>query len=326
MQDDTVVWQIINHSFCSFKASVAKERTFCQNPYNVTGLCLRSACPLANSRYATIKEEDGVCYLYMKTIERAHTPKNLWEKIKLPANYTKALELISKELEYFPKYLVHRNKQRLTKIHQMIIRMRKLKLTAKPIIVPINTRNEQREKGRERKALQAAELEKSIEIELLERLRQVSTESEIYNYPERVFNAAIGKVSKSAEEVLEEQEAAAEEEEEEEGEYEEEDEDEEHAVEYVEDFQPSDDEEEEDIEDSSPLTKEEMMELYKKVEAKRNKRKSDGKAGANKKGRVQIEYEYEDEEDETSKLTKAATLYNSSSSNRANKNAADYNF
>ena len=39
----------------------------------------------------------------MKTIERAHTPKNLWEKIALPANYTKALELVSKELEHFPK-------------------------------------------------------------------------------------------------------------------------------------------------------------------------------------------------------------------------------
>ena len=130
MQNDDVIWQIINHQFCSFKSKIAKERTFCQNPYNVSGLCIRSACPLANSRYATIREVDGDCYLFVKTIERAHTPKYLWEKTKLPSNYMQALELVSKELEHFPKYLVHRNKQRLTKIHQMLIRMRKLKLKA----------------------------------------------------------------------------------------------------------------------------------------------------------------------------------------------------
>ena len=153
MQNDDVVWQIINYGHCSFKAKIADERTFCRNPYNVTGLCIRSACPLANSQYATIKEEDGICYLYMKTIERAFTPKKLWEKIRLPANYVKALELVSQHLEYFPKFLVHRNKQRLTKIHQMIIRMRKLKLKAKPMLVATSARVEKREKGREAKAL-----------------------------------------------------------------------------------------------------------------------------------------------------------------------------
>lgn len=83
MQNDAVIWDILNTQFCSFKSKVAKEHTFCQNPYNVSGLCLKSACPLANSRYATIREHEGVCYLYMKTIERAHTPKHLWEKIKV---------------------------------------------------------------------------------------------------------------------------------------------------------------------------------------------------------------------------------------------------
>lgn len=29
----------------------------------------------------------GVIYLYMKTIERAHTPSKMWERIKLSRNF-----------------------------------------------------------------------------------------------------------------------------------------------------------------------------------------------------------------------------------------------
>ena len=129
---DEMIWQVINHQFCSYKSIIGKAKsdktTFCAHPYSVTGLCNRTSCPLANSLYATLREENGKVYLCMKTVERAHSPKNLWEKVLLSRNYSKALAQIDEHLQYFPKVLQHRNKQRLTKIHQYLLRMRKLKL------------------------------------------------------------------------------------------------------------------------------------------------------------------------------------------------------
>jgi len=254
MQNDEMIWQVINHQFCSYKATIGKAKSdktqFCKHPYSVTGLCNRTSCPLANSRYATLREENGRVYLFVKTVERAHSPKNLWEKILLSRNYSKALAQVDEHLQYFPKVLIHRNKQRLTKIHQYLLRIRKIELRArsgrKARVVGINRKIEQREERRERKALVAARIETNVQKELLERLAR-GTYGDMYDF--NTSREREGKkktlLGREAEEEQELEGGA-----EEETEMESDDLDEmEDVVEYVEDLLDSEEEEEEEEEE-----------------------------------------------------------------------------
>eukprot|EP00581_Thalassiosira_minuscula_P014207 CAMPEP_0183721874 /NCGR_PEP_ID=MMETSP0737-20130205/13992_1 /TAXON_ID=385413 /ORGANISM="Thalassiosira miniscula, Strain CCMP1093" /LENGTH=363 /DNA_ID=CAMNT_0025951937 /DNA_START=141 /DNA_END=1229 /DNA_ORIENTATION=- len=247
MQHDEMIWQVINHQFCSYKSTLTKskgankdKRQFCKHPYSTTGVCNRSSCPLANSKYATVREENGRIHLYIKTVERAHSPKNLWEKIYLSRNYGKALQQLDEHLAYFPKAQVHRNKQRLTKIHQYLLRMRKLKLREingrKASLTRVHRKVEQREERREKKALVAAKIENTIEKELVERLAK-GTYGDIYNFPEVPYQKALESLKEDEEEEESEEELETEDEM---------SEDEEGAIEYVEDL---DEEEEDDLED-----------------------------------------------------------------------------
>ncbi|XP_019430015.1 PREDICTED: protein mak16-like isoform X1 [Lupinus angustifolius] len=286
MQHDEVIWQVIRHNHCSFMAKITTGN-FCRNPYNVTGICNRSSCPLANSRYATIREDNGVFYLYMKTIERAHMPNKLWERVKLPRNYEKALELIDKHLMYWPKLLIHKTKQRLTKMTQMRIRMRKLALKTREKIMTTPRKEKKREARREEKAEKAALLEKSIEKELLERLQKgLYPESDIYNYPFDAYNKVIDKEGVQAADEEDEEEA---------------------EVEYVEGYE--DLEEEDDIEDFGAFAIDESQGDYEDDESAGNTDHEEAEAVANRvKRKTESIAKRLDKDTRDSKLKKAKVL------------------
>ncbi|CCH46418.1 hypothetical protein BN7_6012 [Wickerhamomyces ciferrii] len=293
---------IINQQFCSFKLKTTKEQNFCRNEYNVSGLCSRQSCPLANARYATVKNIDGKLYLYMKTAERAHTPAKLWERIKLSKNYSKALEQVDNHLLYWNKFLIHKCKQRLTRLTQVAITERRLALRDEERhYVGVKHKVKRREENRERKALAAAKIEKAIEKELLERLKSGAYGDKPLNVDEKIWKKVLGHV---------EDEEGIEEEEEEDYDSELEDEEDDSDVgeiEYVEDDGDEDLVDVEDLErwldgsDSEGDNHKDQDDSDSDSDSsdeegeKKRKRKQQLKDDKAKRRRARVEVEYEEE-------------------------------
>ncbi|WUR04124.1 protein MAK16 [Vairimorpha necatrix] len=120
---DNSIWKNIGgKKFCSFKKKTETE-FLCKNKNNLTGLCNEFSCPLANTKYATIRAIDEELYLFLKEPERINTPNEQYEKIKLSKNYEEALKQIDEELEHWDKQIIHKCKQKHTKLTEYLERL-----------------------------------------------------------------------------------------------------------------------------------------------------------------------------------------------------------
>ena len=121
-------------------------------------------------------------------------PSKLWERIKLSENYATALKQIDERLIYWPSFLIHKCKQRLTRLVQVAIQSRRLAAVEKRLgekLVGLPNKVRRRERTRERKALAAAKLERSIEKELVERLKSGAYGDKPLNVEENIWKKVL---------------------------------------------------------------------------------------------------------------------------------------
>ena len=245
----------------------------------------------------------------MKTAERAHTPKELWESVKLDPSYNKALEQIDNELQYWPNFLKHKCKQRFTRLRQILIKRKKMKLEGRAEYKVVSHKAEKREKTRLIKAEKSAVIENHIVNELLKNLKEGKYDG-IYNINHNAFNTILEKEKATSVNQIDED-------------FNEDD----YDKGYIEDFSDEEEENEEDEgnendieqkEKSEKSDEEEIDDIFKESKDKKSKdnSKKDKKTGKKRK-RHNIEYEQEYE------TIKKNVNYNMISNNN-NDNLDDY--
>ena len=245
-------------------------------------------------------------YLYMKTVERAHMPNKWWERIRLSSNYAKALEQLDERLIYWPKFLIHKCKQRLTRLTQVNIRMKNIAKEddrlGEKVVPKLAPKIRRREETRERKAESAAKVERAIERELIERLRSGAYGDRPLNVEEGIWKKVLSGLERAGDGERDEDLDDGEEIEDEEGVGEVEyvsDLDEEEDLEDIEDWlgegsAESSDDYDEESDDDSESGSEAPSEPEQKPKPSAKRKHPAPQAKPRKKGpRIEIEYETE---------------------------------
>ena len=228
----------------------------------------------------------------MKTAERAHTPKELWESVKLDPSYNKALEQIDNELQYWPNFLKHKCKQRFTRLRQILVKKKKMKLEGRAEYKVVSHKAEKREKTRLVKAEKSAVIENHIINGLLKNLNE-GKYNDIYNINPKAFNTLIEKekiVSENVDEDFNEDD---------------------YYKGYIEDFSDEEEENEddenednEDLNDKNDDEKDneqkeksddddEIDDIFNQGKENKNDKSKKGKKIGKKRKRQKIEYEHE---------------------------------
>jgi len=170
LMSDELTWDFLDKGTCSYKYKTNKIN-YCKNEYNVTGLCQKSSCPLANSIYATVREYDNKIYLMIKVPERANQPAKLWKRVELGMKEEEAKKLIKENLNIYTSWIKQKCARRYEKLHTYV----KNKLKApkqKETLIPIKRKIEKQEKIRSHKAFLKSNLHKTIQKELDQRLKE----------------------------------------------------------------------------------------------------------------------------------------------------------